>query len=374
MSARRILKKIVSHFPKSLFNFSIRLTKNKSFDKSLISNNLDSYSEDKGTTCIKSVPSKISNEYDLQIVVPCYNISKYGERCVTSILNQKTQFKYLAVFIDDGSTDGTLDLLKKYERDNVLILHKENGGSASARNLGLENIRSKYVMFVDSDDYLLNENVLEGMIKILKDIETDDYNLIIEFDYINSSQKPKKIKKQTLNECSSYKLTGFPWGKIYSSKLFEKVCFPEKYWFEDTVMHMIVYPMADLCYKSNFCSYFYRLNEYGMTSLSTKSNKTIDTFYVTRRLLEDREKLKINKDELFYHRFFYQTICNCVRLLGLPREAQLLVFFETQKLLFKHQIRCIKPFKTLYRSLRDSKFDQYVSFCRWFTTLYLNVD
>lgn len=91
----------------------------------------------------------------ISVIVPVYNIKEYIGRCVNSILAQT--WKNLEVLlVDDGSTDGTEKLLDEMgERDaRIRVFHKKNGGSSSARNLGIREARGKYLGFVDSDDYI----------------------------------------------------------------------------------------------------------------------------------------------------------------------------------------------------------------------------
>lgn len=98
----------------------------------------------------------MEREQDLiSVIVPVYNIKEYLGRCVDSILGQT--WKNLEVLlVDDGSTDGTEELVDRLaEKDGrVRVFHKENGGSSSARNLGIRNARGKYLGFVDSDDFV----------------------------------------------------------------------------------------------------------------------------------------------------------------------------------------------------------------------------
>lgn len=91
----------------------------------------------------------------ISIIIPVYNILDYLERCVDSCINQTYQ-NIEILLIDDGSTDGTGELCERLkEKDNrIRVFHKENGGSSSARNLGLIEAKGKYVGFVDSDDYI----------------------------------------------------------------------------------------------------------------------------------------------------------------------------------------------------------------------------
>lgn len=91
----------------------------------------------------------------ITVIVPVYNILEYLPRCVHSITAQ-TYRNLEILLIDDGSTDGTGDLCDRLgeEDDRIRVFHKENGGSSSARNLGLQNAAGEYVGFVDSDDYI----------------------------------------------------------------------------------------------------------------------------------------------------------------------------------------------------------------------------
>lgn len=91
----------------------------------------------------------------ISVIVPVYNIKEYIGRCVDSILAQT--WKNLEVLlVDDGSTDGTEKLLDEMREIDarIRIFHKKNGGSSSARNLGICEARGKYLGFVDSDDYI----------------------------------------------------------------------------------------------------------------------------------------------------------------------------------------------------------------------------
>ena len=90
----------------------------------------------------------------VSIIVPIYNVEKYIERCIDSIICQSYS-KIEVIMINDGSTDKTRIIIDKYKKDiRCKILDKKNEGASSARNIGLENSIGEYVFFVDSDDYL----------------------------------------------------------------------------------------------------------------------------------------------------------------------------------------------------------------------------
>lgn len=103
----------------------------------------------------------------ITIIVPVYNIMEYLPRCVHSITAQ-TYTNLELILVDDGSTDGTGALCDELAKEDsrILVLHKENGGSSSARNLGLRNAKGAYIGFIDSDDYVepdMYERLLAGI-------------------------------------------------------------------------------------------------------------------------------------------------------------------------------------------------------------------
>lgn len=110
----------------------------------------------------------------ISVIVPVYNTKEYLPRCVTSILNQTYQNLEL-LLVDDGSTDGTgalCDALAQTD-ERIRVFHKENGGSSSARNLGIAKANGVYLGFIDSDDYIdsdMYERLLAGAVQWQCDI------------------------------------------------------------------------------------------------------------------------------------------------------------------------------------------------------------
>lgn len=90
----------------------------------------------------------------LSIIVPVYNVEKYLEECVNSLLPIKSEIEI--ILVDDGSTDSSgkiCDELKEKDK-RIKVIHRENGGLSAARNTGIKNASGKYVMFLDSDDFI----------------------------------------------------------------------------------------------------------------------------------------------------------------------------------------------------------------------------
>lgn len=115
------------------------------------------------------------------IVVPVYNVEKYVEKCLAS-LNNQTYKNYEAIIVNDGSTDDSESIIKRFikNKKNFKYYKKENGGLSDARNFGVKYSSGNYLLFLDSDDYL-DEELLERLCEILSKNKYD----IIKFNYID---------------------------------------------------------------------------------------------------------------------------------------------------------------------------------------------
>ena len=94
--------------------------------------------------------------YKISVIIPAYNTEDYMEECLDSLL-QQTIGDIEIIVVNDGSTDGTYDILERYREEypeKIKVFHKENGGQASARNLALKHAKGEYLGFVDSDDFI----------------------------------------------------------------------------------------------------------------------------------------------------------------------------------------------------------------------------
>lgn len=108
------------------------------------------------------------------IIVPIYNVQQYLEQCVNSVL-QQTCNDYELILIDDGSTDKSGTICDEYSKisENIRVIHKSNGGLSDARNVGIDNACGDYVIFIDSDDYLVDLKLLEKAKEYLLNKELD---------------------------------------------------------------------------------------------------------------------------------------------------------------------------------------------------------
>lgn len=139
----------------------------------------------------------MKNNQIFSIIVPVYNVEKYLETCIQSVL-QQVYTSYELILVDDGSTDSSRLICDRYAEkwpDKIHVIHKENGGPSSARNTGISAASGEYVLFLDSDDYYLDENVLLKLKEICQgqDIVAFEWKEIVN-GAVNSQSKIELIK------------------------------------------------------------------------------------------------------------------------------------------------------------------------------------
>lgn len=180
--------------------------------------------------------------YKLTVIVPAYNVEKYIEKCLASLVNQT--YKNLKILVvNDGSTDNTKQIIEKYEKEyeNLKLLNKKNGGLSSARNFGLKNTKTKYVTFVDGDDYL-ELNTYELIMKKIEEEKTDlgifNFKKVYSQKIINSKLDEKIYNKNFLKYLFSKSIEAdiVVWNKIFKTDIILKnqIYFENRAYFEDT--------------------------------------------------------------------------------------------------------------------------------------------
>ena len=125
---------------------------------------LTAFAPDPSTTCVAN--NALNPQYDLQIIVPAYNVDKYVAECLESILNQKTHYSYLVTVVNDGSTDQTPEIIRYYQEkypDRMEVINQENRGLSGARNAALKVLKGRYITFLDSDD-VMPESAIEALL------------------------------------------------------------------------------------------------------------------------------------------------------------------------------------------------------------------
>lgn len=123
------------------------------------------------------------------LILPCYNVGAYVERCVRSILSQSFG-NYEIILMDDGSKDSTPEICDRMAAENtcIRVIHKQNGGLSSARNAGLEIARGQYVWFIDSDDWI-EPDALDALHAACAEGTPD----IVKFDYYRVAEGKQRV-------------------------------------------------------------------------------------------------------------------------------------------------------------------------------------
>lgn len=105
--------------------------------------------------------------YLLSIIIPVYNTASYIQRCINSIVKQNLDIPFEIIIINDGSTDNSLSIIKSIAKINssIVVIDKKNEGAGSARNIGIESSKGKYLLFLDSDDYY-EPNTLKPVLEL----------------------------------------------------------------------------------------------------------------------------------------------------------------------------------------------------------------
>lgn len=301
----------------------------------------------------------LKEQVDLDIIVPAYNVKNYIEQCIDSLLNQKTNYKYRIIIINDGSTDGTSKLLTSYAKNNpklIKLINQSNKGLSGARNTGLMRSNAKYITFVDSDDFVSNTFVDDLLDKCF---ETNADIVEVNYETVDlSGSTIKKYKMSTTGKGAFQLLYGYPWGKAYKSNLFNGVIFPEGFWFEDTMLMYRVWPKAKRVFNIDKAVYHYRINPEGITRTARRNLKSLDSLYITIQLLRDCKKLRENLNINIYEFSLFQMVMNFHRIFFLNNDILSGSFFTMCNLLneyfpeedFKTQNSTLKNIEKALRS------------------------
>lgn len=224
----------------------------------------------------------------ISIIIPVYNSEKFLKKLLTSILNQ-TYNNYEIIIVNDGSTDNSEEIIKSFNSKLIKYIKISNSGPGIARRIGYNHSTGDLIFFVDSDDYLPSDNILENINTIYNNNKFD----ILLFNFIRKTNKGEKITNVLFNNKLKEKMydekflkynriEGALWGKIFVKNKLKEEYFCNYNNFED---YYTTYLYLNDCKKIYYTKkIFYYANRDNENSISKKYD--INKYLNTVELLE----------------------------------------------------------------------------------------
>ena len=294
----------------------------------------------------------------ISIIVAIYNVENYLRKCLESVKNQ-TYNDFDVYCVNDGSTDGSEEIIKEYLNDNRFnLLNKNNGGLSDARNYGLKEVNTEYVMFVDGDDYLEKDLLQEAMSIIessnsdllvfgynqvyLTDNKTEKIDLGIK-DGIYSLKDKKEILAFTPNAA---------WNKIYRTSLFKNnnIEYPFGY------RHQDLGTTGKLLLKANKVEYLNKpLYNYIIDRpnniTSQVDNKLYHNIDMCKEIVEYYKKENVFEE--YKEELEYLVKANCIQSLRKSMNI------EDKKFVYKFIDDVFVLFNTYFKDAKHTYYDHF---------------
>ncbi len=255
----------------------------------------------------------------VSIIVPVYNVEKYIEKCLNSLVKQ-TMEDIEIIIVNDGSKDNSINVINKFIKqypEKIQYLEKKNGGLSDARNYGLPYAKGEYIAFLDSDDYV-EEDMYEKMYKLAKKENSDMVECDFIWEYPNKQKEDigqiYTNKKQMLE-----KVRVVAWNKLIKTNIVieNKITFPKGYRYEDVEFTYKLVPYLNrVSFLKKPCVHYVQ-RENSISNLQNERTKEI--FNVLDHVLDFYKKNNIYdeyKEELEY---IYTRYLLCSSLLRMVK-------------------------------------------------------
>lgn len=281
---------------------------------------------------------KKNEEAKISVIVPVYNSKEYVDKCITSILNQ-TYKNLEIILVDDGSSDNSLEVCKKFENiDNrIKCIHIKNNGVSTARNIGLDISTGEFIGFVDSDDIIekdMYEKLYDNIIKNKTDLVICNYKPNNDFKNIS-----KIISNKLALEYLFYKdkYRGYVWNKLYKKSLISNQRFDKDIHVCEDLLFNCKYILK--CKKISIINeklYNYIKNSNSVTNIykdNSKKETALKSYEKMINLLDDK----------------YENIVNLLKTLYI-KEYSYIRFLKNKKCLKSSNETAKKIYKELINS------------------------
>ena len=263
----------------------------------------------------------------ISVIIPVYNVEKYLEKCIKSVINQ-TYKNLEIILVNDGSTDSSGEICNKFLKldSRIILLNKVNEGLSAARNFGIQNSNGEYISFIDSDDFI-SDRMFEVLLNNINKWDCD-ISIVEKCDVFED----KEFDLKPLNEKQCYIYTKqeamekyfegnfIPaWGKLYRRELFKNIKFPVGVLNEDEA---IMIKLLDRCKKNivyqNRQLYFYLKRKEGSITSTRKNIKNnidwINNAYENTKYVKDKYPDILSKAEARYYKSILAILIRLVYL------------------------------------------------------------
>lgn len=166
----------------------------------------------------------------ISVIVPVYNVEKYIERCVRSIISNSYRNLEI-ILVDDGSTDDSLSIMKSFEDERIVILEKKNGGVSSARNEAMKIATGALIAFVDADDWV-HFQCFELLYQAMGEAQIAHCDMVrcLGYDESATIERMQEENKRMISKHQALRALGvkdYVWGKLYRRELLQDIYFPD---------------------------------------------------------------------------------------------------------------------------------------------------
>ncbi|KDE41136.1 Glycosyltransferase [Nitrincola lacisaponensis] len=285
------------------------------------------------------------------IIIPAFNSEKYIGRCLNSILKQNST-EYEVIVVNDGSEDDTLNEIKKFEESlNIKIINNNNQGVSCARNIGLDNSKGQYVIFIDSDDYIL-PGYLEYLNKLVANKEYDciflNYNLgvlgkIHERESCVFQISGDVSNEKTMEMFLEGKISNSPWDKVFNKRTLKEIRFcPGITVGEDALFCCQVLSESSENYIVDKSFYVYMQDTSGVTQRKFTAKKLND---ISDVMIKIGKIIDLSVYKKKYHLMVFNQMVGYIfnrRFLSNILSNESLVFFDSLKHISINDIGTIK--------------------------------
>lgn len=208
------------------------------------------------------------NNKQISIIVPIYNIEAYIKQCIDSIIRQSYR-NIEIILVDDGSKDRSGAICDEYAQidSRIKVIHKQNGGVSSARNVGLDHAKGDYIMSVDPDDWV-EPSFCEDAIEMINKYDVDIVVFGYKSRYLNKAVEHKTTHPRLLERDEAIRhlvlldepsMISHQWNKIIKKNLFEHLRYPEGMIYEGTSISYRLFYQVSHIYLSDKLLYNYRM-------------------------------------------------------------------------------------------------------------------